>query len=123
MESAGQLIFVYGSLKRGYRLHRLLAGQEFLGAAQTASQYRMFDLGEYPGLTESDDGVSVTGEVYRVTAECLLMLDDVEDVGAGMYARRRVCLAQEFTGAGVDAWFWLRSVSGCRDCGSSWPAA
>ena len=123
MESAGQLIFVYGSLKRGYRLHRLLTAQEFLGSAQTACQYRMYDLGEYPGLTEAHNGVSVRGEVYRVSAECLQTLDDVEEVEAGIYARRCVRLTGDFSGQSVDAWFWQRSVSGCRDCGNSWPAS
>lgn len=123
MKSASQLIFVYGSLKRGYRLHQLLAGQEFLGAARTACQYRIYDLGEYPGLTEVDGGVSVAGEVYRVSTECLQLLDDVEEVGAGMYARRPVNLTEEFAGQSVDAWFWQRSVRGYPECGGCWPAA
>lgn len=124
MDSSGQLIFVYGSLKRGYRLHFLLAAQPFLGSAVTICQYRLFDLGEYPGLIGPvSDGIAITGEVYRVTAECLQTLDEAEGVDSQLYSRRQVVLAGEFAEFPVEAWFWLSSTSGRTECGSSWPRA
>ncbi len=151
--SSTSLVFVYGSLKYGYRLHGLLSDQTALGPASTAPWYRLYDLGEYPGLvqveglaktgsyaSESDPikcelaesntqqhvvansrGVSILGEVYEVTQTCLQQLDDAEGVDEHLYQRRQIALTGSFENSIVHAWFYLRSLSGCRDCGRSWP--
>jgi gamma-glutamylcyclotransferase (GGCT)/AIG2-like uncharacterized protein YtfP len=116
-----QLVFVYGSLKRGYALHGLLQGQACHGHAVTQPLYRMFDLGSYPGLVEWPAGLAIRGELYQVDSECLLRLDDAEGVAERCYARRRILLQGEFESGDVHAWFWLNAVKGLRDCGSEWP--
>jgi gamma-glutamylaminecyclotransferase len=74
-------LFVYGTLKRGQRNHRLLAGQEFLGGATTAPRYRVFDLGDYPGMIcDERTGLAIRGELWAVGECCLAELDDFEDV-------------------------------------------
>jgi len=123
MRHASRRVFVYGSLKHGYALHRLLQSQQFLGVAVTAPQYRLFDLGEYPGLVEWPQGLPIHGEVYEVDLDCLCRLDAAEGVAECFYARRPVALQSGFINMNVDAWFWLRSVSGLRDCGMSWPGS
>lgn len=115
------LIFVYGSLKRGYALHHLLEGQAFRGSATTCPLYRLFDLGSYPGLVDWPEGLSVQGEVYAVNAECLKRLDEAEGVDEGLYARRVIKLQPPFDRVETSAWFWLNKVAGLRDCGTSWP--
>ncbi len=114
-------IFVYGSLKRGYALHHLLQSQLSLGYALTSPVYRLFDLGSYPGLVEWPDGIAVEGELYLVDPECLQALDEAEGVEDGHYARRPVSLEMPSGEQPAQAWFWLASVSGLRDCGHSWP--
>ena len=116
-----RLIFVYGSLKRGYALHHLLEGQAFRGLARTCPLYRIFDLGSYPGLVDWPEGLAVHGEVYEVDAECLKRLDEAEGVDEGLYARRVIKLQSPFDGVEASAWFWLDRVAGLRDCGTSWP--
>jgi gamma-glutamylcyclotransferase (GGCT)/AIG2-like uncharacterized protein YtfP len=120
------LIFVYGSLKRGYGLHHLLEDQAFIGCARTKPLYRLFDLGSYPGIVDWPDGLSVHGEVHRVTAGCLLTLDDAEGVEDGLYARREIqidpsSICELKLNEPVHAWFWLGQVSNCRDCRTTWP--
>ena len=115
------LIFVYGSLKRGYALHHLLEGQTFLGAATTFPLYRVFDLGSYPGLVDWPEGFEVQGELYEVDAECLKRLDEAEGVDEGLYTRRVIKLQPPFDRVEASAWFWLNKVAGLRDCGTSWP--
>lgn len=115
------LIFVYGSLKRGYALHHLLEGQAFRGPATTCPLYRIFDLGSYPGLVDWPEGLAVQGEVYEVDAECLKRLDEAEGVDEGLYARRVIKLQSPFDGVEASAWFWLHKVGGLTDCGTSWP--
>jgi gamma-glutamylcyclotransferase (GGCT)/AIG2-like uncharacterized protein YtfP len=114
------LIFVYGSLKRGYALHHLLATQQSQGNAVTRPLYRLFDLGSWPGLIEWPDGLAIRGEVYQVDAECLQRLDEAEGVAEAQYARRPILLQPPFDRDEVHAWFWLRSVNGLPDCGEQW---
>ena len=116
-----QLIFVYGSLKHGYALNSLLKGQLSLGDAVTGPLYRLFDLGSYPGLVEWPEGLAIRGEVYQVTPECLRRLDKAEGVAQRLYTRRSVAIQTDFQGRTIEAWFWLGSVRGSRDCGTSWP--
>ena len=63
-----QVIFVYGSLKRGQTLHYLLRDLPFVGEAWTIAEYRLFHLGAYPGLVQSDSGISVQGELFPIPA-------------------------------------------------------
>ena len=116
-----QLVFVYGTLKRGYPLHALLQGQLCLGSAVTEPLYRMFDLGSYPGLVEWPEGLAIRGEVYQVDVECLGHLDEAEGVVEKQYARRRISLQGELKNSDVHAWFWLNAVRGLKDCGEQWP--
>lgn len=63
--SAGARLFVYGTLRKGFRAHALL--QRFrprlLGAGHV--QGRLYNLGEYPGAVETGRNADrVRGEVY-----------------------------------------------------------
>jgi len=69
-------VFVYGTLRRGFGNHRLLAGARFLGEARTARAYRMVSLGGCPGMLAGTS--RVVGEVYEVDDETLLRLDRLE---------------------------------------------
>jgi gamma-glutamylaminecyclotransferase len=80
-ETGKTILFVYGTLKRGQRNHRLLAGQQFLGAAVTAPRCRVFDLGDHPGMVRDEEGgLAVRGELFAVGECCLAELDDFEEV-------------------------------------------
>lgn len=116
-----QLVFVYGSLKRGYALHHLLESQPCLGNAVTRPLYRLFDLGAYPGIVEWPEGLAIRGEVYEADEDCLVALDKAEGVSDGFYARRAIQLQPPFDQLNVDAWFWLHPVPGLTDCGHEWP--
>ena len=71
------LLFVYGTLMRGFTLHRLLEGRaEYLGAGTVNA--RLLDLGSYPAAVRDAHGV-VTGEVHRVSEPWLwTVLDSAE---------------------------------------------
>jgi gamma-glutamylcyclotransferase (GGCT)/AIG2-like uncharacterized protein YtfP len=58
------LLFVYGTLMRGFPLHPLLEGRaEYLGEAATPGL--LFDLGRYPAALKSATG-KIRGELYRL---------------------------------------------------------
>ena len=64
-------LFVNGTLMRGLALHHNLDGAEFVGAFRTAPKYRLYSIADvHPGMFEVEaGGVSVAGEMYRMTDE------------------------------------------------------
>lgn len=113
-------VFVYGTLKTGLSNHGWLRGQRLLGRAVTEPRYRMFDLGGYPGLVESADGLPIEGEVWEVEAAALAQLNVLEGVAEGEYALTAVALRGVWAGREVLGYLYLRSVAGRRDAGTNW---
>ena len=113
------LVFVYGTLKRGQRNHRLLAASRFVGAATTRPLYRLHACGPYPCLVPAGaDGRAIRGEVYEVDDTMLAQLDWLEGA-PDLYRRGPVELAD---GAGpAVAYFYQGDVSAFPDCGTCWP--
>jgi molybdenum cofactor guanylyltransferase len=70
------IIFVYGTLLVGESNHSSLAAAEFLGIDRLQNA-DLYDLGEYPMMLPGEG--TVTGEVYRVTADTLTELDILEE--------------------------------------------
>ena len=61
---AEPLLFVYGTLMRGFPLHALLEGRtDSVGEGEVAGL--LFDLGRYPAALR-DGGGLIRGEVYRL---------------------------------------------------------
>ncbi|GAB1824094.1 allophanate hydrolase [Herbidospora sp. RD11066] len=68
-----RLLAVVGAHRTGHPLHpELLAlGATSAGIAHTARAYRLFDLGDRPGLVRHDDGESIEVELHYVATERL----------------------------------------------------
>jgi gamma-glutamylaminecyclotransferase len=115
------LLFVYGTLKRGYCNHQHLAGQTFVGLARTQPGYRLVDMGGYPGITPLvTDVEGVTGEIWSVAPDALERLDRFEGVHEGLYRREAIPLKGAFENETVFAYIPGISVTGRRDIGSTW---
>lgn len=109
-------IFVYGSLKRGCGLHRILEGQRFLGDACTTPGFRLYDVGWFPAMVADPDGIAVKGELYEVDSATLASLDRVESEGR-MYQRVEI----ELQGMGrAETYLYLYDVTGMADIGNHW---
>lgn len=113
-------LFVYGTLKRGQPRHRFLAGQKFLGTARTLPLYRLFNLGDYPGLVERGDGRSIEGEIWEVDSDCLAILDAVEGCDKGLYRRANIQLVSPHDQITVFSYFYEKAIDGKADCGTRW---
>ena len=88
------LLFVYGSLKRGFSAEHLLDG-EFVAEAKTEPVYQMLQFGAYPGVIAADEGgYSIEGEIWDVSEGCIPMLDEYEGVAEGAYLRVAAKLAE-----------------------------
>jgi len=114
------LVFVYGTLKRGGVNHAWIEAQQFVAEARTAPLYRMYDLGGYPGMVHSADGISIQGEIWSVDEAGLAQLDVLEDTAGGEYERVVVPLEGEQAKLHVEGYIYLRSIAGRRDVGPYW---
>ncbi|MEX0326351.1 MAG: gamma-glutamylcyclotransferase [Puniceicoccaceae bacterium] len=68
LREPGELLFVYGTLKRGGQYHHLLQqdGTEFKGSGQLTTPYPLI-LAEYPCLLDQPGhGYRVKGELFRI---------------------------------------------------------
>jgi gamma-glutamylcyclotransferase (GGCT)/AIG2-like uncharacterized protein YtfP len=114
-------VFVYGSLKRGCSNHAFLQGQTFLGNACTVPGFRLFDLGDYPGMVAwPEDKAGVQGELWSVDPACLSRLDQLEGTAEGLYRRAPIALLAPFAGQTAETYFYLPPIDGRRDAGSVW---
>ena len=106
-------VFVYGTLKRGGRLHHCLTDSEYVGEGVVRG--KMYDVGAFPALIHSDsvagrwvgdnkvptpDHSYVRGEIYSVDADTLQHLDIVEGVPM-LYRRESVEFYHVEVGDGV----------------------
>lgn len=71
------VLFVYGTLRRGLRLHHHLQGAVYLGEARIAGS--LYDIGTYPGLLVNPSPGWVSGELFKVDEEMIQSLDAVEE--------------------------------------------
>lgn len=124
-------VFVYGTLKRGYRNNILLSHSRFVQAATTKPFYKLFDCGSYPCMVEakrpakegvftedSATGQCIVGEVWEVDDATMKRLDQLEGV-PWLYQRGDVKLL-DFAEPTI-AYFYQEDYSDFPDCGTSWP--
>ncbi len=118
-----QKLFVYGTLKRGCSNHHFLLGQTYLGDALTKPCYRMVNLGGYPGLVlDEAAGIAIKGELWEIDADCLTMVDFLEDVANNLYARSQARLAPPHEALeDVILYLFQRDPTSFPDVGNEWP--
>lgn len=111
-----EIVFVYGTLKKGFGNHSLLNGSRFLGEGILEdSTLKLVDLGFCPAIvrvpdTENLCGNGVAGELYFANNKTLLRLDALESNGI-LYTRERLqvtyyCHETEMTREAT-AWVYL----------------
>ena len=93
-------MFAYGTLMRGYPLHRVLAPRAaFLGGGDVRG--RLLDLGRYPGLIGGAG--RVRGEIYQLDDPELLPVLDREE---GYNFERRRAIVTLASGRRTRAWLY-----------------
>ena len=106
MTAARELVFVYGTLRRGASNHWRMAGAEFV--AEGTVEGKIYRIDWYPGMVLGG-GSHVMGEVFAVTPEQLAGLDEFEGVSAAEtdgseYRRVETVVATD--GEAIEAWVW-----------------
>ena len=87
---------------------------------RTKPLYRLFDLGDFPGLVEHAAGLSIEGELWDVDAACLARLDELEGCDIGLYRRARVKLVFPHDEAAAMTYLYAQPIDGLSDCGTRW---
>ena len=117
-------LFVYGTLKRGCKNHRHLSGQRYLADVRTTPGYRLYSLGDYPGLVPATgDTAGITGELWEVDDAALARLDAFEGVDEGLYRREPVHLATPSIATAdqpVFTYIYARDLTGRSPLGDTW---
>lgn len=80
------VIFVYGTLKRKQRANFLLKDEKYLGTAVTKPLYEMYACFSHPAIIKSNKGIQIHGEIYGVTEDCKIKIDNYEGVDDGLYS-------------------------------------
>ena len=103
------LLFVYGTLRKGHGNHtHFLKNAEFVGEGTIEHKFRMFSNGGFPYLLDSPEhNYIVHGEVYRVTPEELRGTDTLEGYPS-WYDRRKETVVLS-TGQTVKAWVYFQT--------------
>jgi gamma-glutamylaminecyclotransferase len=86
------LVFVFGTLKRGFPNHHYLAQQTLLGDFETEQAYPLYLVGERHSpwlIDQPGEGMKVRGQVFEVDEQCLAALDELERIHARDGYRRQ----------------------------------
>jgi gamma-glutamylcyclotransferase (GGCT)/AIG2-like uncharacterized protein YtfP len=109
-------LFVYGTLLRGFPLHKYLrkGGVRYLGKAKIHG--RLYDLGQFPGALPSESPAEeIEGELYELSdpTEQLKELDEVEEFYPNRLRKslfvRELAHVRLPTGQSVRAWVYFLS--------------
>ncbi len=98
-------VFVYGTLKQGYRNHHWMRGTPCLGIARTVNRYALYLEQRIPFLFKHEARYTVSGELYQVDAEQLAHLDVLER-HPEWYTRERIAVHAP-DGTEVQAWAYF----------------
>jgi gamma-glutamylcyclotransferase (GGCT)/AIG2-like uncharacterized protein YtfP len=79
--TAGELVFVYGTLRRGGSNAFRMDGAEFVGLGRVEGKLHVISW--YPGFVPGEGLGWVVGEVFRVGPEQMRELDEFEGLSAG----------------------------------------
>lgn len=108
MSAPRELVFVYGTLRRGGSNHFRMEGAEPIADGRISG--RLYRISWYPGLVLDETGDDIVGEVYSVDLEMLGNLDAFEGVSAGETEdseyRRIQTTVTRADGETLKAWVW-----------------
>lgn len=104
----GHPLFVYGTLRRGFRNHHLLSKSPCLGPAKTKGRFAMYCSG-VPYVVLSQHVSQIVGEVYEVDELLLVDLDAHE--GHPRWYRRVLVDVVLDAGTHLQAWLYSFGVA------------
>ncbi|ACM29285.1 hypothetical protein Arad_7880 [Rhizobium rhizogenes K84] len=111
MNHDNQIVFVYGTLKRGFANHDILTNARYAGTAVTMDPYPLIisESWNVPVVVdEVGSGYRVEGELFSVPLLDLKIMDEFEDVGRTQgYIRKRI-VVEIVSGDQLTAWIYMK---------------
>jgi gamma-glutamylaminecyclotransferase len=104
------LLFVYGTLKRGFHNHKRLSSARFVESLQTIAGYQLYNYNGAPIMIFSGGESRVTGELYEVTRSVLEKIDERE--GHPTMYRRETIIVRDSREA--QAYIWRGDLQGAK---------
>lgn len=104
-----QLVFVYGTLKKGFYFHEAYLGENkgiFRGQGHTSRDYSLY-VDALPHLVNEESDAGVKGELYEVSPEILARLDELEGHPI-FYRRESIEIIVDGEENSTRAWAYLR---------------
>lgn len=99
------LIFVYGTLRKGFGNHMYLEKAEFLGMARTKEKYTMRVSGIPIPCVSKEPTSHIIGEVYKVNEIELMNIDSLE--GHPNWYKRELVRVVLSSGKELEAWMYF----------------
>jgi gamma-glutamylaminecyclotransferase len=108
-------VFVYGTLKQGFRNFHVNRGRRVAGDFVTALPFALYVIGEFglPWLVAAPEGGQpVAGQVFEVDAATLADMDALERIDEpGWYRRTTIAVQPRGGGPTIEALVYLGSPS------------
>ena len=102
------LLFVYGTLKKGFDNHNMIAGSYFVAIGRTVKRFAMYKQ-MVPYVTKSEAVSPIFGELYRVHGSALDILDLFEGDPVWNY-REEIEVLLDQNSATVTAWMYFNDT-------------
>lgn len=102
--NAAELVFVYGTLRRGGSNYFRMAQARFVAEGKVRG--RLYRIDWYPGFVVDENAGPIVGEIFMANAETIAALDEFE----GSEYRRvkmKVVVGEDASGSReVEVWIW-----------------
>ncbi len=99
------LVFIYGTFKKGFYNHYLIEDSDFIGTGRTLEPFALY-LDRVPYVTKEIPLIQVRGEVYAVDYATLIDLDLLNG-HPDLYCRERVDIILDAEATVVKAWLYF----------------
>ena len=98
-----KLLFVYGTLKRGFGNNRLINHAKFIGTAISVDKYYVDGWG-FPCASLNKNGKPLQGEIYELTERDFISTDMLESNG---FLYQREIKKFNLNGEDLESWIYI----------------
>lgn len=103
------LLFVYGSLKKGFDNNKILSKAVYVSKAETIRKFAMYksDDGNYPYLVKNKPLYRIPGEIYKIKQQDLMQKIDLFEGSPEYYLRERINIKTRSGNKRAFAYFYI----------------
>jgi gamma-glutamylaminecyclotransferase len=108
-ENFEAILFVYGSLKKGFDNNRILNKAIYISKAQTVRKFAMYrsEEGDYPYLVKNKSLYVISGEIYKIKRKDLMKKIDLFEGSPDYYLRESINVKTRSGNKRAFAYFYI----------------